>query len=71
VPKYPAHLEARRVSAAGTFRLHAKQPLSINALADGFIGLEEVGDGCWNIVYCEILLGGIAEKIGRITGVAV
>jgi hypothetical protein len=41
----------------------------IDTLADEYIGLEEVGDGCWNIVYYETLLGRIDEKTGRITGV--
>ncbi len=40
-PEYPSHLELRRVSAAGTFRLKAKQPFLSNALADEHIGLEE------------------------------
>ena len=70
-PAYPAHLEVRRVSHAGTFRLHHKQPFLSNALADEYIGLEEVGDGLWNIVYYETLLGRIDEKTGRITGVEV
>ena len=70
-PEYPAHLEVRRVSAAGTFRLKAKQPFLSNALADEYIGLEEVGDGIWSIVYYSILLGRIDEKTGRITGVEV
>jgi putative transposase len=50
-PEYPSHFEVRRVSAAGTFRLKAKQPFLSNALADEYIGLEEVGDGIWSIVY--------------------
>jgi hypothetical protein len=33
-PEYSSHLEVRRVSAAGTFRLKAKQPFLSNALAD-------------------------------------
>ena len=70
-PEYPAHLEVRRVSHAGTFRLHHKQPFLSNALSDEYIGLEEIGDGCWNIVYYETLLGRIDEKTGRITGVEV
>jgi transposase InsO family protein len=70
-PEYPAHLEVRRVSNAGTFRLKAKQPFLSNALADQYIGLEEVGDGLWNIVYYSTLLGRIDEKTGRITGVDV
>lgn len=35
------------MSAAGTFRLKAKQPFLSNALADAHMGLEEVGDGLW------------------------
>ncbi len=70
-PEYPSHLELRRVSAAGTFRLKAKQPFLSNALADEHIGLEEVGDGLWNIVYYKTLLGRIDERTGRITGVEV
>jgi putative transposase len=68
-PEYPRHLEVRRVSAAGTFRLKAKQPFLSNALADEYIGLEEVGDGLWNIVYYETLLGRIDERTRKITGV--
>ena len=70
-PEYPSHLEVRRVSAAGTFRLKAKQPFLSNALADEHIGLEEVGDGIWNIVYYKTLLGRIDERTRRITGVEV
>ena len=70
-PEYPRHLEVRRVSAAGTFRLKAKQPFLSNALADEYVGLEEVGDGLWNIVYYQTLLGRIDERTGRITGVEV
>jgi len=70
-PQYPSHLEVRRVSAAGTFRLKAKQPFLSNALADEHIGLEEVGDGLWNIVYYRTLLGRIDERTARITGVEV
>ena len=68
-PEYPSHLEVRRVSAAGTFRLKAKQPFLSNALADQHIGLEEVGDGVWNLVYYRTLLGRIDERTGQITGV--
>ncbi len=70
-PEYPNHLEVRRVSAAGTFRLKAKQPFLSNALADEHIGLEEVGDGIWNIVYYKTLLRRIDERTRRITGVEV
>lgn len=68
-PDYPAHLEVRRVSTAGTFRLQARQPFLSHALAGEDIGLEEVGDGIWNIVYYRTLLGKIDERTARITGI--
>jgi hypothetical protein len=57
------------VSHAGCFRLKAKQRFLSNALTDQYIGLEEVGDGLWNIVYYKTLLGRIDETRGTITGV--
>jgi len=67
-PVYPAHLEVRRVSSAGTFRLHAQQPFLSQVLRGEDIGLEEVGDGIWNIVYYSTLLGKIDERSLQITG---
>ena len=68
-PEYPGSMEVRRVSAAGTFRLKSAQPFLSNALRDEHIGLEEIGDGLWNIVYYTTLLGRIDERTGQITGV--
>jgi hypothetical protein len=68
-PEYPSHLEVRRVSTAGTFRLKGIQPFLSQALNGQDIGLEEVGDGCWSIVYYDTLLGRIDERTGTITGV--
>lgn len=68
-PMYPAHMEVRRVSTAGTFRLHARQPFLSQALRNEHIGLEEVADGIWNIVYYQTLLGKIDERSLLITGV--
>jgi putative transposase len=67
-PAYPAHLEVRRVSSAGTFRLHSQQPFLSQVLRGEDIGLEEVGDGIWNIVYYSTLLGKIDERSLDITG---
>lgn len=69
LPEYPSHLEVRRVSHAGCFRLKSKQRFLSNALRDQYIGLEAVGDGLWNIVYYKTLLGRIDEATGTITGV--
>ena len=62
-------MEIRRVSTAGTFRLLARQPFLSHALGGEDIGLEEVGDGIWNIVYYRTLLGKIDERTARITGI--
>ena len=67
-PDYPGHFEVRRVSSAGTFRLHSGQHFLSQALNDEYIGLEEVQDGLWNIVYYETLLGRIDEHTHTITG---
>ena len=68
-PEYPGSMEIRRVSAAGTFRLKSAQFFLSNALRDEHIGLEEIGDGLWSIVYYTTLLGRIDEPTGQITGV--
>ena len=62
-------MEVRRVSTAGTFRLHARQPCLSQALGNAYIGLEEVADGIWNIVYYSTLRGKIDERTLLITGV--
>ena len=67
-PDYPVHMEIRRVSTAGTFRLQSRQPFLSHALGGEDIGLEEVGDGIWNMVYYTTLLGKIDECTSRITG---
>ena len=51
--------------------MKARQPFLSNALANESIGLEEVDDGIWNIVYYRTLLGRIDERNGRITGIEV
>jgi hypothetical protein len=68
-PEYPAHMEVRRISTAGTFRLNSQQPLLSQALNNQDIGLEEVADGIWNIVFYATLLGKIDERTRLITGV--
>jgi putative transposase len=68
-PAYPGHMEVRRVSAAGTFRFKAAQLFLSNPLHDEYIGLEEIGDGLWNIVFYKTLIGRIDERSGEITGI--
>ena len=67
-PVYPGHVEVRRVSNAGCFRLHSGQVFLSQALNGEEIGLEEVHDGVWNIVYYDTLLGRFDERTKAITG---
>ncbi len=67
-PEYPGYFEIRRVSACGTFRLHTGQYFLSNALKGEDIGLEEVGDDIWSIVYYNTILGRIDLQTGKITG---
>ena len=67
-PTYPGHGEVRRVSTAGTFRLHSGQHFLSQALNGEDIGLEEVRDGIWNILYYDTLLGRFDERTKAISG---
>lgn len=67
-PEYASTLEVRRVSDSGDFRLNSKATFLSQALAGEYIGLEETGNGIWNIVYYKTLLGRFDERNGRITG---
>ena len=69
LPEYPGHFEVRKVGHCGAIRLACHQRFVSNALKDEYVGLEEVDDGNWNIVYYTTLLGRIDERDGRITGV--
>jgi len=52
----------------GTFRLHNGQQFLTQALNGEMIGLEEVQDGLWNVLYDETLLGRFDEHTRTITG---
>jgi len=67
-PEYPGHFAVRRVSNAGTFRLHSGQHFLSQALNGENIGLDEVQDGIWNIIYYDTLLGRFDERTHTITG---
>jgi putative transposase len=67
-PEYPAHLEVRRISTTGTLSWGGR-PLFISEILRGEdLGLEEVDDGIWNLVYYRTLLGRIDVRTGHITG---
>lgn len=67
-PEYPGHVEVRRISNCGTFRLHSGQYFLSQALNGEDVAFEEVQDGIWNIVYYTTLLGRFDERTHKITG---
>lgn len=67
-PDYPGHLEVRTVSSAGTFRLKDTDIFISTALRDEPIGLEQVDDGIWNIVYYTTLLAKLDQRTGELLG---
>lgn len=67
-PDYPAHLEVRRVSTTGTVSWLGRALFITELLRGEDIGLEEVDDGIWNLVYYRTLLGRIDVRTGRLTG---
>jgi transposase InsO family protein len=66
-PAYPGHFEVRRIRSGGTFRFRGLHPFLSHALEGTDIGLEEVTDGVWNIVYYRTVLGRLDERTGAIT----
>jgi transposase InsO family protein len=68
-PEYPSHMEVRRVTSAGVFKWRGHRPFLSETLKHQDIGLEEVAEGIWNIVYYRTLLGRMDERTRQITGV--
>lgn len=67
-PCYPGHVEVRRVSNCGARRLHSGQIFLSQTLNGESIGLEQVQDGLWNILYYDNLLGRFDERTKTTTG---
>jgi transposase InsO family protein len=65
-PCYPPHFQVRRVSGAGTFRLHGWQTHISEVLSGQHIGLEEVDDGVWTVWFFGRELARFDQKSGRL-----
>jgi putative transposase len=64
--EYPAHFEKRLMSRNGGFRWASKRvPLS-HLLEGQYIGLEEVGDGIWDVYFSHVRLGQMDERILKV-----
>ena len=55
--EYPGHYLVRRVSRAGTIRVFQKQIFVSNTLHEGYVGLEEVEDGVYDLYFCFYQIG--------------
>jgi len=67
-PEYPAQAEVRLVATDGRFRWRGDHVFLSHALAGQHIGLEEVDDGLWNIVFYRTLLGKLDERTKQLSG---
>jgi len=67
-PDYPTHWEVRRASNAGVIRFHDQRIFLTQALHHENVGLEEIDDGLWRVVYYQTPLGLLDERTGRVTG---
>src|SRR6266852_7821560 len=60
--EYPGHYIPKRVTNAGTIRLHKRLLFIANSLNQHLLGLEEVDDGVWSIYFCHVLLARVDER---------
>jgi transposase InsO family protein len=60
--EYPGHFLLKRVTNAGTFRLHRRLVFIANSLKQLVIGLEEVDDGIRSIYFGQVLLARLDER---------
>jgi len=59
---YPAHFELRFVSRNGGMRINKKAVNVTHAVIGQYVGLEEVGDGIWDVYYGPMRLGQLNER---------
>jgi hypothetical protein len=64
--EYPAHYEVRYVSANGGIRWKCAWVCVTHTLAGEFVGLNEIGDGLWDVYFGPVQLGRMDERKLRI-----
>ena len=64
--EYPAHFERRYVSENGGIRWKCAWVNVTTTLAHEHVGLEEVGDGLWDVYFSHLRLGRLDERFLRI-----
>lgn len=63
---YPAHYLVRRVSHGGTIRVFKNQVFVSNTLQEDYLGLEEVGDGVYDLFFCFYQIGRYELRANKI-----
>lgn len=66
-PEYPIHAEVRRVRASGSVKFRGHDVFLSHTLAGADVALEEVEDGCWNILFYRTVLGRVDLHTGQIS----
>ena len=65
-PTYPDRFEVRYVSANGGIRWSTRWVNVTSALIGEYVGLEELGDGLWEVYFGSKPLGRLRERLKRI-----
>ena len=65
-PEYPGHVLVRRVCDRGRIKCHGEHLFLSSALQGHDVGLEEVEDGIWNLLFYRTLLGRLDERTGTL-----
>ena len=68
-PEYPLAMEVRRVMTPGTFSWGGRAIVLSETLRGEDIGLEQVAEATWNIVYYRTLLARLDVRTDTLTGV--
>jgi len=64
--EYPRHFERRLVSRNSGIRWNKRWVCVTHTLAGEYVGLEEVGDGLWDVYFGPLKLGRMDERLRRI-----
>lgn len=63
---YPSDFERRPVHQSGCIHLHGQHVNLSGALGGMEVGIEPVGENRWRVWFCDLVVGGLESKNGRI-----
>lgn len=65
-PQYGDEIEVRRVRSNGQIKWHGKHVFVSDALIGEPVGLEQLDEARWQVMFCSMRLGVINERLGKI-----